>query len=892
MNSPQDLTSATPLMKQYWELKAQVPDGLLFFRMGDFYELFSDDAVVASQILNITLTSRDKNKTDPMPMAGVPFHSAAGYIQKLLNCGKKIAIAEQMTDTEDKDSVENKGKGIVKREIIRILTPAVQFDLDQEPSKSIESHYLGTAFKVQPHRWSLALAEPSTGETKISFCELSEEDLNRLLRLYPVKHFLKIEGQLPASTSDWLDHQPQVLIENLPSNYCHPERAQATVQEQLNLQHLQTFFPEGPLGQSSIQALGTLIYYLLKSQKQTHLSYLKIPEKLESKTKLSLGPETVYHLDLLDGPSSLFSTIQHTYSSMGARALKHLIQEPFSEITELHARQEEIKNFYQVVTQNPFAKESLESLLKQVYDLDRIIGRLHHGLAQPRDTLALAETLALLPSLLKILEPLQLQKFKGPEILEALEPLYKKILTYQRSPAPFHSREGGIFLSGYHPELDHWIELHENSEKLLLDLEAQEKQNTGISSLKIKYSRVTGYSIEITTANLKSVPAHYLRKQSMVNGERFTTEALQKLENELLHAEQKRIQLEKIYFEELIQITKAATPWIQQAAQLLTWADLTQSLAQLKLNTAWCWPTIDLSFDLKLKASRHPMVDHAMKNFVPNDLDLTPMGLLMTGPNMGGKSTLMKQVAILVILGQMGAPVPAQVAHWGICSGIYTRIGAHDALTTGQSTFMVEMSELAHLLHHANERSLLILDEIGRGTSTFDGMSVAWATLEWIADHLKCRTLFATHYHELTSLVKSVPHFSNAHMAVDSTGKSNSSKLRFLYQLKAGATNDSYGIQVAEMAGLPRPLIQRAWKVLKDLEKQSFQPQSMPQLGLFDDAIQPESSRQSAHLAAHSATHPALIELESCDINSLTPLQALQKLSELIELAKITTPET
>lgn len=888
-----DLNDQTPLMKQYWDLKSQAPDALLLFRMGDFYELFGDDAVLASQILEITLTSRDRNKPNPMPMAGVPHHSVQGYIQRLLKAGKKIAIGEQLEEMESspaEPTSSNPGKTkatapkIVKRKIVRILTPGVQFD-----AEGSDPNYLAVAVKFNDRAWVLACLDASTGEALVSET-LDLAGLTDELRRLNIRHFLCYESHVDSSQAKEILANDSVLLESLPKNYLALERASEILKKHYDIGSLLAFISTD----AGVLALGILVVYALRTQQLDQLAHLRLPEPLRKPKSLNLGPNVVQHLDLSD----LFQMMNQTRCTLGARQLKRWMISPLRDVAEIASRQKAVK----------FLAEHWNSLgqkisgsLKNVYDLERICGRINTKLANPRDTLALGQSLLILKEIGQFLSPVQTDHRvlnelhrQIKDLSTSLIPLAERILNSQKEEAPLTSRDGGIFKTGTTPELDRLISLNENGQRWLIDLETREREQTGISSLKVRYNRVFGYYIEITQTHLKNVPAHYQRKQTMVGAERFFTEELKKFEEEILTASVKQKSLEQELFAHLIENIQQLSSPVMQAARALGEIDSLLALAHLAQQSSWCFPTINDSLNLKIDAGRHPVIDHAKRgSFVPNDLFLSPetrLTLMITGPNMGGKSTVMRQTALIVILGQMGAPIPAREATWGAFTSLFTRIGAQDAIARGQSTFMVEMSELAHILHHADERSLIILDEIGRGTSTYDGMSVAWATLEWICSQIQARTLFATHYHELTLLTSSLPLLANAHMAVEGTKEDRSENLRFLYELREGPTNESFGIHVAQIAGLPKPVIQRAWTVLSELEStqsghSEHLTQSNLQLSLFGGA-----SRQAPPAKPEIVTevrwqpHPILIELQSADINQMTPLQAMNFLSKLQDL--------
>lgn len=893
-------SAQTPLMKQYWELKEKAPNALLLFRMGDFYELFGDDAVEASQILEITLTSRDRNKPNPTPMAGVPHHSVQGYIQKLLKAGKKIAIGEQV---EDPETVKGTGR-IVRREVVRILTPGIQFD-----AEGSESNYLATVLKTPSQAWVLVCLDASTGEVLVSD-PLDAASLASEFRRLPIRHFLHFEGDVSLSALSLLEG---VLVEVLPRNYLSTERAAALLKHHYEVENLKTFVST----ESGVLALGVLVTYVLRTQQQDRLAHLRMPAPLHQPQSLVLGPNSVQHLDLME----LYQMINQTRSTLGARQLKRWMLAPLLNPSEISGRQEAILELTGQVREpsgnsiSPKTLERISSVLGDVYDLERIAGRVSTRLAHPKDILALGQSLLSLKALKGLLgrpssRALGLLWGRISDLWDTLGPVAERIVQEQREDAPISSKDGGIFQRGTSPELDRLLELSTNGEKWLIELETREREATGIPSLKVKYNRVFGYYIEVTQTHLKSVPAHYQRKQTMVGAERFFTDELKKFEEEILTASSKQKFLELELFQQRLDEVHAQTSAIMEAARALGEIDALVSLTKLLSQANWNFPEVNHSLEMEIVSGRHPMVDQAKRGqFVPNGLSLSPqtrLSLMITGPNMGGKSTVMRQTALIVILGQMGAPVPAKKARWGSVSSLYTRIGAQDAISKGQSTFMVEMSELAYLLHHSDERSLIILDEIGRGTSTYDGMSVAWATLEWLCSRVQARTLFATHYHELVRLESVLPLLANAHMAVDSPAEGSVEKLRFLYELREGPANESFGIHVAQLAGLPKEVTDRAWKVLEELEaggkgephlspalghpldpllsKVDQLGASLNQMSLFDHRYEggvKGASGLSKPVEAKLESHPILKELESIEVNEMTPLQALNFVVDL-----------
>ena len=861
---------STPLMKQFSKLKEQSGDALLFFRMGDFYELFGDDAVKAAPILGITLTSRDKKAENPIPMAGIPYHSATNYIQKLLNAGKKVAIAEQILP---EGMTVDQIKGIVDRQIVRFFSPAVQFELN-DPSSS---NYLATLSPVDSKNYILVILDPPTGKVRVS----KSSDLKTLLAepiLSQIQHFLNFSPKTPPEFLERLQNQDRLLMEEIPHNWVSDSDVIPFLQKQYQKTILHPLITENPAAQ---KALALLVQYVLKSQGQDLLSHLHEPQPLHETDRLIVGPQTHAHLDSDD----LFKLINKTATSMGARYLKSLLDAPFKIVAAIEAQQTAVR---ELADQNLEAGQIYQNL-RSVYDLERILGRISTRLAHPRDTYALGLSLQ---SVFQFEE--KISRFQSPVLKQfsatlktanrELSALAERIVRTQKAEAPIHTRDGGIFEFGTDADLDHLLKLTTEGEKFVVDLETREREATGIGSLKVKYNRVFGYFIEISSANLKNVPSHYQRKQTMVGGERFFTEELKKFEEEILSASQKQKALEAQLFEKLIEDLLAKASALKTLSETLGQIDGLIALSFLAQKGAWCFPQIDESFEFHLAQSRHPLVDEALRGqFVANSVHLSPetaRTLIITGPNMGGKSTLMRQMAQIILLGQMGAPVPAQSAYWGVFHSLFTRIGAHDAISKGQSTFMVEMAELAHILSHADPRSFIVLDEIGRGTSTYDGMSVASASLEYLHLHSNARIVFATHYHELTELEAQLPHLKNTHMKVlDQKGK-----LTFLYELAQGRSSKSFGIQVAELAGLPKAVIKKAWTILEKLETEraiSNTGADLNQLSLFTSLVEPVNQSDLEEAPLEIAEDPLRAEFRGLNIDSLRPIEALNLLHEL-----------
>ncbi len=883
---PKDDSTLTPLMRQYNELKSQSGEALLFFRMGDFYELFGDDAVVASKILDLTLTSRDKNKENALPMAGLPYHAATGYIQRLLECGKKVAIGEQVEDPEE--AKKRGSKSIVRREIVRTFTPALQWE-----HHSTDRALIATAVNATDRvRWVIAAIEPSTGESFLS-PPLHEHELFEECSRLAIRHFLRLGSKLPVALAQSIETRADTLMEDVPSHRISLEEARRLIDQQFETQGLRAFLPENGDLEASELGYGLLLQYLFKNQNRTKLPNLRAPSPLRASQHLRLGPKTVTHLDLLPrrdriNSRSLYEWCNETKTAMGGRLLREWILNPLIDRAAIEARQIAVKLIFDRKKAAPISER-----LTSIYDIERILGKVSNRLATPRDTRALAASVHAVLSLKPLLIELAPFSREFDSLLQRLDasepmsgPLAEKILRIQNEDAPLLSRDGKIFKMGYQAELDRLIEITERGDRWLIDLEEKERARTGIPSLKVRYNRVFGYYIEVTTTHLKNVPTDYMRKQTTAGGERFFTEELKQFEQTRISADEKRKALELALFEELNAEIESASGVLLQLSESVARLDVLTSFSRyLDRAGPYVFPVLDESVSFEVENGRHPLVDKGDGTFIPNSLTLGhERTLLITGPNMGGKSTVMRQFAVLVLLGQMGAPIPASRAQWGVVDALFTRIGAEDAIFEGQSTFMVEMTELAHLLHHATARSFLILDEIGRGTSTYDGLSVAWSSIEWITNKIESRTLFATHYHELTELPVKHPKLRNAHLAVEQS----KTGLRFLYELRPGPSSESFGIQVARLAGLPKSVIDRATQILRGLENGGGKSgkttsASIDQLSLFSMSAHAEPAEPAVDL---SEIQSFLGELQAFPVLDTSPMQALAYVGKIAERAK------
>jgi DNA mismatch repair protein MutS len=867
-NPDRELAPATPMMRQYLEIKALHPDTILFFRLGDFYEMFFEDAIKGAELLQITLTSRSKGD-ERVPMCGVPYHSARRYIGKLIESGLKVAICDQMEEAGN-------GPGIVKREVTRIITPGTV--LDEDALEPRANNFLAS---IVPSGggFGAALLDPSTGEL-ISFeCE-SFFELKERLGLAEPRELLIPEEELPRpwvqELAASLNHRPSLT--SMDRGAFEPARAAAFLKSHFKVASLEGF----GLGQAprAVAAAGGALRYLKNTQKTDarHVDRIHFSHREDV---LVLDESTRANLEILrtvrDGSraGSLLGVLDRTVTGMGARKFSRWLTAPLRSIPGINARLDAVE---ELSTHALWRSEMIE-LLKGVLDLERLCGRLSLGSGNARDLKGLANSLAVLPRL-----ALALARCESPLIRMLLSPLtaLKELEQVLRSALvdepPISVKEGGLIRGGYNPELDELIQLTTSGKELLLRIEARERERTGIGSLKVRYNRVFGYYLEVTRSNLHLVPQDYIRKQTTVGAERYITPELKEYEEKVQSAEERRSALEYRLFEELRERVVGCAKEIRAAAEAVATADVLVCLAQCSSESGYQRPVVDESFAIDISAGRHPVVERMLseERFVPNDLKLDREDtqiLIITGPNMAGKSTAMRQVALIVLMAQAGSFVPAKSARIGLCDRIFTRIGASDNLSRGQSTFMVEMTETSNILHNATARSLVVLDEIGRGTSTFDGLSIAWAVAEHLHDRIGARTLFATHYHELTDLAREKPRVKNASIAVQEV----QGKILFLRKLLSGGSSRSYGVEVARLAGLPREVVSRAKEILRNLESEELDEAGRPrlihrpprgenpQLPLF-------AGESTGTMAAYRAFAE---ELSKISVEALTPLEAL-----------------
>lgn len=863
----------TPMMQQYQRIKKDYPDAILFFRMGDFYEMFLEDAKVASKILEITLTSRNKN--NPIPMCGIPHHSANLYISKLIKSGKSIAVCEQVEDPRQ-------AKGLVKREVVRVITPGTVLDenlLDPKNHHFLVSLYFGKESS------GLASLDISTGLFHVM--ELPQNNCDALLsdeltKLEPREVIVPESAFKDNGTSQNLLQQESYCLRPREDWTFSYTQARRVLLEHFKTQSLEGFGCEAL--PSAICAAGALIHYLKETQK-TSLQHINSLSTISSDHFMQLDQSTVASLELVqssDGQRkhSLLGLLDESCTPMGARRIKDWILKPLIRMPEIVKRQELIEEFKNNLLQRNEARE----LLKSISDMARLLSRISLSACSPRDLVALKTSIQVLPNLETIL-----RAASSPHMTEYisawdnLQPVFELIEKTLSDPPPLQIRDGNLIQSGCNPELDRLKTITRNGNQLIADLEARERKQTHIPQLKVGYNKIYGYYIEVTKKNLDRIPDNYIRKQSLVNTERFISPELKEYESEIMGAEEKIQLLEQQLFQDLrLKVAEYGTR-IQSMAFIISEIDAFAGLAEVAHRHNYCRPILGESDVLNIKNGRHPLVEgmESDHSFIPNDTLLDCQEnqiLIITGPNMAGKSTYLRQVALITLMAHIGSFVPAEEAEVGMVDRIFSRVGAQDHLAKGQSTFMVEMNEAANILNNATEKSLLILDEIGRGTSTFDGISIAWSIIEYLEGprHIGAKTLFATHYHELTELAQVYPGIKNYYVQV----KEWNDEIIFLRKILPGGADKSYGIQVARLAGLPEAVLKRAHEVLFNLENSEFDELGTPKLGLSQDSSHPPHSVQLGLFP--EPTSPLIQLLKEINPDDLTPRQALEKLYELI----------
>lgn len=862
----------TPMMRHYMELKEKHSDCLLFYRLGDFYEMFFEDAIKASKELDLVLTGRDCGLSERAPMCGVPHHSVDNYINRLIDKGYKVAICEQLEDPA-------LAKGLVERDVVRIITPGTV--IEEKMLSTDRNNFIAAVFWEQD-RIGLSYADVSTGAFYVlelfgenAYIELVDE----LARIRP--------SEVLANEALFLQ---KFLVKRFSSQYyLEPYTAQAFLPSQARNRLLSHFGTATLSGfgcdglTSGISAAGALIRYLEETQKNA-LSHIGKLTVLNRSGYMQLDVSTRRNLELTQPlrqgagkKHTLLHLLDQTRTAMGARMLRDWIDRPLQKIDAINDRLDAVDELFQ----NVIARKSLQDALSGMYDIERLCAKIVYGTVNARDCLALRGTLEKLPPLLDAIAALgsnAAARIRGT--IDRLDDIHALLAAAIHDEPPVGVKEGGIIRPGFHAEVDELRELASGSRNWLSDLEARERESTGIKSLKIGFNRVFGYYIEVTKSYLSQVPYQYVRKQTLTNGERFVTPELKEMEEKILGAEERLVSLEYELFCNVREQLLATIDRLQQDAALLAELDVYQSFAEVAAVNRYCRPAMNESGELHIENGRHPVIERAQsESFIPNDTTLDHLGnrlLIITGPNMAGKSTYMRQVALIALMAHAGSFVPASRANIPLIDRIFTRIGASDDLSAGQSTFMVEMSEMANIIHSATENSLLVIDEIGRGTSTFDGLSIAWAVLERLADRNKCgaMTLFATHYHELTELEGQIDGVKNYRITVREVGDD----IVFLRKIVRGSGDKSFGVQVAKLAGIPADVLERAKAILLQLEGADI------------------AARNTHPLPAERAVQMSLMEerpedgamrlLREIDPNALTPLEALGKLYTLHEMLK------
>jgi DNA mismatch repair protein MutS len=870
-------TTVTPAMRQYLDAKRQYRDAIVFFRMGDFYEMFYEDALVASRALELTLTSRSKDATGTgIPMCGVPFHAVDGYLARLVRKGFRVAICEQVEDPK-------KAKGLVKREVVRVVSPGTLTDATYLDAR--QPSFMMSIVKASD-RFGVAIIDISTGE----FTAAEYRGPDAVPGLADEIAVLRPREVIVASESGVAEMLPEIARLQVPVTATEPwnfepQAARRTLLDQLKTHGLEGFGLESH--PSAVQAAGALVSYLRDTQKVDLAHVRAITYKTASEC-LIVDPVTLKHLEVVVGSEgtadgSLLHEIDRTVTSMAGRLLRSWLLRPLCSLERIQDRLDAVEELAFRSTE----RGKFRDVLKSVHDLERLVARAALGNASPRDLVALRVSLSCVPRVKGLLQELQAPLIRS--LLAELDDLADIRDAIERTlidEPPALAREGGFTRDGVDAELDELKTISRSGRQVIAEMEEREKARTGISSLKVRFNRVFGYYIEISKANLHNVPGDYQRKQTIAGGERFTTPALKEYEEKVLGADERILERELEIFEALRTSVAAEAPRIQDTARALATLDVLAGLAETAAVANFTKPHVHDGDEFIVTDGRHPVVERmAADRFVPNDIDLNAgirQLVILTGPNMGGKSTYLRQAALIPLLAQIGSFVPARDAKVPIVDRIFARVGASDNIARGQSTFMVEMQETANILHTATSRSLVVLDEIGRGTSTFDGLSIAWAVAEYLATNARARpkTLFATHYHELTDLADSIPGVVNAHVAA----REWKDDIIFLRKIVPGRSDRSYGIQVARLAGLPAVVVARAREILSGLERDELSRGGRPTMS--PSAGDPHTSQLGLFAAPESGSDSALTQrLKEVDVNATTPLQALALLEELKKMA-------
>lgn len=857
-----DTVKLTPMLKQYLEVKAQCPDKILFFRLGDFYEMFNDDALTASRELDLTLTGRGVGNKERVPMCGVPFHSADTYIERLVHKGYKVAICEQM---EDPKTV----KGIVKRKIIKVITPGTITLENAVASK--KNNYISCVC-ARDTSIAVALMDVTTGECLWSLCNAGAMD-DVLFDIFSVYEPSEL---IYAHMDEYMDAVQAYLRSRLAQCAVTPFAADDAVDyEAVAVRYFGAEVVEEAKGAAA--CIGMLLTYVGEVM-QSDIGHINSLERIDNERRLVIDAASLRHLEITqnvrDGgrKGTLLSILDKTKTAMGGRLLRKWLEAPLVRMADITMRQDAVEE----ILSHEIMRQDLADTMDRIYDFERILTRIETGTASPKDLVALRESLAAIPQLRHILEQADADLLKRlRDRIQTHDDMYDLLCRSIKDEPGLVIRNGGVIRDGYSAELDEIRSIAANSKAYLKELEEQEKEKTGIK-MKIGYTKVFGYYFEISHANTKPIPDYYVRKQTLVNAERYITPALKEFEVKVLTSQERMLELEYQLFGQLRKDIQGHIREMQQTARAIARVDCLYSLACAAHDNHYIRPGLNTKQAVQIKDGRHPIIEKFLKDelFVPNNVTLNHSSheiLVITGPNMAGKSTYMRQVAVLVLMAQTGSFIPAREASICPVDRIFTRIGASDDILSGQSTFMVEMKEVSYILSHATERSLLVLDEIGRGTSTFDGMSIARAVIEYCLKHIHALTLFATHYHELTDMADTSEKIKNYTVAVKERGKN----IKFLRRIIPGGADRSYGLHVARLAGLPESLLKRADVILSELESQGAVA-----------APAPAAKKESRPPADSLFTDPVLERLLSVDVSSMTPIEAISFLYSLQKEAK------
>ncbi len=856
------MSELTPLMRQYQDIKKNYPDAIVFFRLGDFYEMFGQDAVTASKVLQITLTTRDKGKANPVPMCGIPHFSAENYLSKLVRAGHKVAICEQVEEPGET-------KGIVTREVVRVVTPGTFL-----PDNPKENNFILGFFRRE-NISGIAVADITTGEFLIYETHNSIED--------EISRFQPKEILYPYS----LKNDPAVM--NLGDFYLTAYddwyfdyiEAYRKLIRHFRVTSLDGYGCEGMI--VAISAAGALLNYLEETQRNA-LTFRKI-RVLRRESCMLIDAATLKNLEITanmqDGGAegSLLWVVDETFTPMGGRLLRTWLLNPLLDAAAIRQRQDAVG----ALMADPAGLSKIQKVLRGIADIERLASKIGGGTANARDLVSLRNSLAMLPELKNLLKDYGDKTIN--RVLERINELPETRSLIENAIAddpPPGLKDGGLIKKGFDAGVDELRDISSSGKDFIASIQSRERERTGISSLKVGYNRVFGYYIEVTKANLSQVPEEYIRKQTLVNGERFITPELKEYEAKVLGADERLRNLEYELFIKIRNDISAETETLQETSSAIAEIDALQSFAHVAAKYNYERPVVDDGYTIRISEGRHPVIERlsAGEKFIPNDalIDSDKNNILIiTGPNMAGKSTYMRQIALIVLMAQTGCYVPAKEATIGIADRIFTRIGASDVITRGQSTFMVEMIETANILNNATRRSLILLDEVGRGTSTFDGISIAWAVVEYIAGELKARTLFATHYHELTELSLVLDGVKNLNVAVKEWGD----EIIFLRRIEEGGADKSYGIQVARLAGLPEKTISRAKEILSNLEKSELNELGSPKLAYASGSADSAGTGTGQLDLFATQADPVIKEILGLDIMSITPIEALNKLFEI-----------